>query len=307
MNRTTQALLTLTATLAVGSANAALTTASFGDASFENGGSVDNTAPNANYQTGGGIDTWSALDNRTAGAWITRSQQSGSLTGGARQRNGLLVKSNDYVVGGGTETVPAGVDGSQFMSMSRADNQMRSWAQYVDTGLSGTTGDVTISIDYWVHELGGDGAVTGNAAGGSAFVAFQVFGFNDPALVGHQFSSGTSAPNDAGDQMIRLWDGAAWQLATDPSVAGVDFVSSGGAFVEYLPTTTSAGFQTLTETISLGATSYQYIGIAIGTYGDDGRGTVGETVSFDNLQVVPEPGSLALLGLGGLLIARRRR
>jgi hypothetical protein len=29
--------------------------------------------------------------------------------------------------------------------------------------------------------------------------------------------------------------------------------------------------------------------------------------TFDNLQIVPEPGSLALLGLGGLLIARRRR
>lgn len=33
----------------------------------------------------------------------------------------------------------------------------------------------------------------------------------------------------------------------------------------------------------------------------------GSTISFDNLQIVPEPSSLALLGLGGLLIARRRR
>lgn len=31
------------------------------------------------------------------------------------------------------------------------------------------------------------------------------------------------------------------------------------------------------------------------------------TNTFDNLQIIPEPGSLALLGLGGLLIVRRRR
>lgn len=33
----------------------------------------------------------------------------------------------------------------------------------------------------------------------------------------------------------------------------------------------------------------------------------GSSSEVDNVQVVPEPGSLALLGLGGLLIARRRR
>ena len=47
--------------------------------------------------------------------------------------------------------------------------------------------------------------------------------------------------------------------------------------------------------------------IEVGGVGNDGRHTNGIDNITLNATVIPEPGSLALLGLGGLLIARRRR
>ena len=45
-------------------------------------------------------------------------------------------------------------------------------------------------------------------------------------------------------------------------------------------------------------------------FANDGSGAFGDKVTFDDIVItgiVPEPGSLALLALGGLMIARRRR
>lgn len=38
-----------------------------------------------------------------------------------------------------------------------------------------------------------------------------------------------------------------------------------------------------------------------------GGGVIGNTLAFDNMSVIPSPGTLALVGLGGLLAMRRRR
>ena len=63
----------------------------------------------------------------------------------------------------------------------------------------------------------------------------------------------------------------------------------------------------VTHTVSFtaGATeNNQTLGVLLGV-------TSGTQVEWDNLtltkEVIPEPSSLALLGLGGLLVARRRR
>jgi len=57
---------------------------------------------------------------------------------------------------------------------------------------------------------------------------------------------------------------------------------------------------TYTDTVDLGTTAYDRIAMVVWTEGRD-------NVRFDNFSIaIPEPGSLALMGLGSLLILRRR-
>ncbi|MFN3168418.1 MAG: CHRD domain-containing protein [Phycisphaeraceae bacterium] len=77
--------------------------------------------------------------------------------------------------------------------------------------------------------------------------------------------------------------------------------SSGGVTLGFTPTSPSIGNATLTEAqeTDLLAGNW-YVNIHTTNYpGGEIRGQVNA--------VIPEPGSLALLGLGGLLVARRRR
>jgi hypothetical protein len=266
-----------------GTANAQLV---FADPSFENGGSLD-MAANGNYDAGGGLNSvWAPLSGlNSGGQWTSRVLNDGTAT----YRNGGLEVSNSYE--NGQTTVPAGVTGSQWYMASRADNQSRALMQYVNTG--GTSGDVTISIDHWSHELGG------GTPSGSTQLAFEIFAFNDPDLVGFMHSSDNNGPYDA----IRGTNdgGATW-------VAGLNYVSTGNSFETLTAVDATTGFSTLEKTLSLGATSYQYIGVAFTFLGDDANGSAGEVTAIDNLFVVPEPSSFALfgLGLGGLYLLRRR-
>ena len=236
----------------------------FNDPSFENGGSLD-MAANGNYDAGGGINTsWTALSALNGGGqWTSRILNDGTLT----YRNGGLEVSNNYK--SGQTTVPAGVTGNQWYRASRADNQSRALMQYVDTG--GTSGDVTISIDHWSHELGG------GTPSGSTQLAFEIFAFNDPSQVGFMHSSVSGGPYDA----IRGTNdgGTTW-------VAGLNYVTTGTSGFETLDAVdASTGFSTLSKTLSLGAASYQYIGVSITFLGNDANGSAGEVTAIDNLTV----------------------
>ncbi|MEM9020405.1 MAG: PEP-CTERM sorting domain-containing protein [Planctomycetota bacterium] len=65
-----------------------------------------------------------------------------------------------------------------------------------------------------------------------------------------------------------------------------------------------------TQFTATSAQAGQTLGVYLGFGAQTGETTQGLNVSFDNVsvtEIVPEPGSLALVGLGGLCLLRRRR
>ncbi len=252
-------------TLATTSAKADLT---FVDPSFENSGSL---TMGANYAQEGAANK--ALSVLSANVWHLRTVNHG--------QEGFILEDKDSYKG--FTSAPSGVSGEQFITGSRGNN-FRGLVQYIQDNKA-TTGEITATIDYWVHELNAATTVAG-----AGDISFEVFAFDDPSTV---FA-------DLG--------------GTSDIVTGAGFISSGDAYQTVSVVDAATGFQELEVMLDLGATGYDYIGVAIATSSsglNPYNNASGNTAGFDNLRVVgensdavvPEPASIAIWSLLGLCLA----
>lgn len=141
------------------------------------------------------------------------------------------------------------------------------------------------------------------AGGGSGAhgIRFQFLEQNwRPRLVngGSQTNITTNDPVDAGDAEVPFTMFIFRDTETNYRLA-VDI----GNGVQFL---TVSGSETVTIAGTDGVSGL-YIGIENWVTGGDAVDVENRWASFDNLRIVPEPASLVLMGLGGLVMLRRRR
>ena len=167
-----------------------------------------------------------------------------------------------------------------------------------DAGLtfaSQTTGILTATFDIVVTE--------GNGFTGTDFEYFAHF--MQEGSFNFRSRLSIAAPTGAGDYSI----GLATSSSTEEATSTTDF--SYGATV---PIVLEFDLDTGIANATVGTESLVATGVELGETLDrfalrQSGSSNNETITVDNLTVtwVPEPTSLALLGLGGLIVARRRR
>ncbi|MFN0011784.1 MAG: DUF4394 domain-containing protein [Phycisphaerales bacterium] len=157
---------------------------------------------------------------------------------------------------------------------------------------------------------------TGLTSGGMSI------GANGTAYRNWQFLLGVNAPNFSVRQYVVIGSGTSFGLGEVGSMVGGNASFNGGVVTAIgggfaAPSTDNIGFDifgpldeayvSLTDTTSFASSFY---GLDLGTGGLNNLGIVGSGSVRDSLidfTVLPTPGAAGLLGLGGLLVARRRR
>ena len=177
----------------------------------------------------------------------------------------------------------------------------------------------TVNTNSWQHEWLGNGRLDASTSANNKIGYFivdfgsVVAGLENMYLWGSRY---TSPGEDMRNFNVYLADTPSVAIPAMPNsqawvggsqaAADYDFASGGWALLTNNTLNSPSNPYGVDLTIALGGASARYVGIEILTAENTDPN---DRVGFGQVEftAIPEPGSLALLGLGGLLVARRRR
>jgi hypothetical protein len=237
----------------------------------------------------------------TAGGIATATQTAGILTvGDLVLGRGSGTSTTDSVIGNGSYTISGGT-----LGVTGTTNYANGGRLYVGAGNNSATGSVVANLV---------GTFTVDGAGGTILTNKLYVGSDN----GGKFGTGNLAFNIVNGAVSKVQVGTSGNVYLDAGSTGVAnlVLSANGALgagniVLVEQTGTAAvngifdqlngvvGAATQGAAVVLGGKSYTLSYVYDATTGIDGAGN-------DIALVVPEPATLAVLGLGGLLLRRRR-
>ena len=161
-------------------------------------------------------------------------------------------------------------------------------------------------IDNWTHSLAGNAGINGVGL-------HNPFGPSDKsAATYYAFVQGAGSPGSTLSQTISLAPNTTYDIsflaaarASNPNASGTVTVADNSTtyYTSGNQAWSNAAFQAVAAQFSTGASFDGPVVIRLANTSPAGD----NTVVYSNVVITPEPSSLALLGLGGLLVARRRR